>query len=171
MLKVIVQQQRHNNTHRFGGFMQTRILWVAALVAMLYSMLSIPTAIAGGTTPAQPPVDVFVMAGYTDQQGFVVEIPAIDPQLLTEQLKDLRAALLLRRAELVTVIEDLEMGDVETILSVLLPGGLIYAGYRKHEYEAARHDLAEVDAEINELASDLSNFESVLGDVAVRTVE
>jgi hypothetical protein len=162
-----MNQQQHNHTHRFGGFMQTRLRWALALVAML----TIQTAIAGGATPAQPPADIFVMAGYTDQQGFVVEFPAIDHQLLTEQLRDLRAALLLRRAALVTAVEDLEMGGVETILSVLLPGGLIYASYRTHEYEAAKHDLAEVDAEINELARDLSNFESELGDVAVRAVE
>ncbi|UCC55661.1 MAG: hypothetical protein JSU75_09945, partial [Gammaproteobacteria bacterium] len=128
-------------------------------MVLLYSLPAIQTASADRATPAPPAADVFVMAGYTDEHGFVIEFPAIDPQLLTRQLRDLRAALLLQRADLVTAVEDLEMGTAETILSVLLPGGLIYAGYRKHEYEAAKDDLAEIDTEIHELSRDLVNFE------------
>jgi len=144
---------------------------LVALVALLFSTITLQTAVAGEVPTVQPPADIYVMAGYTDADGFVVEIPAIDPQLLAEELKDLQAELLLRRAELVTAVKDLALDGTDAIISVLLPGGLIYAGYRKHEYEMARHDLVEVNAEIEELAHDLSNFDVMLGAVAVRTVE
>ncbi len=166
-------RQLHNLPHcpGSGGFQSTRTTWLAALMALLFSLPAIQTASADGATPAPPVTDVFVMAGYTDEQGFVVEFPAIDPQLLSQQIRDLRAALLSQRAELVTTVEDLEMGTAETLLSILLPGGLIYAGYRTHEYEAAKEDLAEIDTEIHELSRDLANFESRLSDVAVGAVE
>lgn len=151
--------------------MQLTIRGLVALVAMLFSTMTIPTAVAGDAPSVPAPADIYVMAGYTDADGFVVEIPAIDPQLLADQLKELRAELLLRRAELVTAVKDLALDGTDAIISVLLPGGLIYAGYRKHEYEIARHDLVEVNAEIDELARDLSNFNSMLGAVALRTVE
>jgi hypothetical protein len=144
---------------------------LVALVALLFSTITLQTAVAGEVPTVQPPADIYVMAGYTNADGFVVEIPAIDPQLLAEQLEDLRAELLLRQAELVTEVKDLELDGTDAIITVLLPGGLIYAGYRKHEYEMARHDLVEVNAEIDELTRDLVNFGTTLGAVALRTVE
>lgn len=168
---VIVYRVQHDHTQPFGGFMQLYIRGLVALVAMLLSTFAIQTAVAGDVPAVQAPADIYVMAGYTDADGFVVEIPAIDPQLLAEQLNDLRAELLLRRAELVTEVNDLKLDGTDAILTVLLPGGLIYAGYRKHEYEMARNDLVEVNAELDELTRDLSNFNSMLGVVAVRTVE
>jgi len=151
--------------------MQFTIRGLVVLVAMLFSTMTLQTAIAGDAPGVPAPANIYVMAGYTDADGFVVEIPAIDPQLLAEQLKDLQAELLLRRAELVSAVKDLALDGTDAIISVLLPGGLIYAGYRKHEYEMARHDLVEVNVEIEELARDLSNFDVMLGVVAVRTVE
>ena len=123
--------------------MQLTIRGLVALVAMLFSTLTLQTAVAGDVPTVQAPADIYVMAGYTDADGFVVEIPAIDPQLLAEELQELRAGLLLRRAELVTAVEELELDGTDAIITVLLPGGLIYAGYRKHEYEMARHDLVD----------------------------
>jgi hypothetical protein len=151
--------------------MQLSVRGLVALVAMLFSTITLQTAVAGDVPSGPAPADLYVMAGHTDTDGFVVEIPAIDPQLLAEQLNDLRAELLLRRAELITEVADLELDGTDAIITVLLPGGLIYAGYRTHEYEVARRDLAEVTAEIDELARDLANFGSTLGLVAVQTVE
>lgn len=151
--------------------MQLYTRGLMALVAMLFSTLALQAAVAGEVPGVQAPADVYVMAAYTDTDGFVVEVPAIDPQLLAEQLEDLRAELLLRRAELVTEVNDLKLDGTDAIITVLLPGGLIYAGYRKHEYEMARHDLVEVNAELDELARDLTNFDTTLGAVAVRTVD
>lgn len=180
--EVIVRHKKHNNTHRNEGFMKTDFRGVVALVAMLLSAVIVETAVAGDVPPVQSPADTYVMVAYTDQDGFVVEIPAIDPQLLAEQLRDLRAGLLLRRAELATEMEDLELDGTYVTLSALLAGGLIYAGYhlpvgliyagyRKREYKTAQHDLAEVNAELDDLAQDLSNFGSAFGNVALRTVE
>jgi hypothetical protein len=151
--------------------MRLSIRGLVALVVMLVSTITLQTAVAGDVPSAPAPAERYVMAGYTDADGFVVEIPAIDPQLLAEQLNDLRAELLLRRAELITEVEDLELDGTDAIITVLLPGGLIYAGYRTHEYEMARHDLAEVNAEIDEMSHDLANFGTTLGLVAVQTVQ
>jgi hypothetical protein len=162
--------------------MQLTIRGLVALAAMLFSTITIQTAVAGEVPGVSAPADIYVMAAYTDADGFVVEVPAIDPQLLAEQLQDLRAELLLRRVELITEMEDLEVDGTYVTLSALLAGGLIYAGYhlpvgiiyagyRKREYKTAKHDLAEVNAELDDLAQDLSNFGSALGNVALRTVE
>jgi hypothetical protein len=151
--------------------MKTVFRRLVALAAMLFSAVIFQTAVAGEARSGQPPADIYVMAGYTDADGFVVEVPSIDPQLLAGQLRELRAELLLQREELVTEIEDLELDGTDAILTILLPGGLLYAGYRKHEYELAKHHLVEVDAEIDELARDLTNFNVNLGAVAIRTTE
>jgi hypothetical protein len=38
---------------------------------------------------------------------------------------------------------------------VLMPGGLLYAGYREVRYEQAKNELADVSADIEEFSSDL----------------
>ena len=151
--------------------MKSAIHKSVALAAMLFGAFTMQAALADDAGGMQAPADIYIMAGYTNEDGFVVEVPSIDPQLLAGQLRKLRDELLLRRAELVTEIEDLALDGTDAVLTILLPGGLLYAGYRKHEYELARHRLVEVDAEIDELARDLTNFRVTLGAVAIHTTD
>ena len=100
--------------HRSEGFMQLTIRGLVALAAMLLSTLTIQTAVAGEVPGVSAPADIYVMAAYTDADGFVVEVPAIDPQLLAEQLQGLRT-------ELASLKSESDSGELEGGVHLELP--------------------------------------------------
>jgi hypothetical protein len=53
-------------------------------------------------------------------------------------------------------VDEKQLDSGDALLTVLMPGGLLYAGYKKAAYERARNDLAEVSDDITEYSRDLS---------------
>jgi len=90
-----------------------------------------------------------------NQGGFVFDIQKVDPALLAEDVEKLREAYIQRQHELEHLVENKELNVGDAILTIIIPGGLFYASYRKQELEQAKSDLLAVTTEIMELSNDL----------------
>ncbi len=99
--------------------------------------------------------------------GFVIQLPAVDIDALAEQLRELRSSLISRKQELANELETKQFDSGDTLLALVMPGGLIYAGYKKAAYARARHDLDEVSENIAEYSVDLALLQEQLQPVAV----
>lgn len=98
---------------------------------------------------------------------FAVQLPAVDREELADLVRALRSQLILRKQELVQAVEDSQFEGNDAVLAAILPGGLLYAGYRKMRHENAMDELARVDAAIQEYSSDILAMQSEAGPVAV----
>jgi pyruvate/oxaloacetate carboxyltransferase len=98
---------------------------------------------------------------------FIVQLPAVDHETLIEQLEILRSQLLQRKQALVLLVADEKLDSRDALITVLLPGGLLYAGYKKVRYEQARSELAQVNADIDEFSNDLLAMQSSATPVVV----
>ncbi|MGD2113391.1 MAG: hypothetical protein PVI50_08400 [Gammaproteobacteria bacterium] len=96
-----------------------------------------------------------------------IDLPVMDRATLLETLESLRSRLILRKQELTRRVTDSRLDSGELLLTAILPGGLIYAGYRKARHEQAKDDLACISADIRELSSDLLAMESTTAAVVV----
>ena len=99
--------------------------------------------------------------------GFVIQLPAVDIDALAEQLRELRSSLISRKQKLANELESKQFDSGDTLLALVMPGGLIYAGYKKAAYARARHDLDEVSENIAEYSVDLALLQEQLQPVAV----
>lgn len=93
-----------------------------------------------------------------NQGGFIFDIQKVDPQLLAQQVTKMRAAFIRRQHELTQLVESKKLGAGDAFITIIMPGGLLYAGYRKQELEQAKSALLAVSAEIKELSTDLLAF-------------
>ena len=68
--------------------------------------------------------------------------------------------LIQRKQTLVQTVEDKKLDSGDAVITVIMPGGLLYAGYKKARYEQAKEELARVIAEIEEFSDDLLAMQS-----------
>lgn len=129
-----------------------RSITVLAFAAVL--IMGKPAA-AEDTVMLQPDdrrAGVLTMVG---PQGFITRLQVVDADTLAEQVQQLRSELIARKQQLVAEVDEKKLDSSDALLTVLMPGGLLYAGYKKAAYERARNDLAEVSEDISEYSRDL----------------
>lgn len=129
-----------------------RSITVLAFAAVL---IMVKPAAAEDTVMLQPDdrrAGVVTMVG---PQGFITRLQVVDADTLAEQVQQLRSELIARKQQLVDEVDEKKLDSGDALLTVLMPGGLLYAGYRKAAYERARNDLAEVSDDISEYSRDL----------------
>ena len=129
-----------------------RSITVLAFAAVL--IMGKPAA-AEDTVMLQPDdrrAGVLTMVG---PQGFITRLQVVDADTLAEQVQQLRSELIARKQQLVDEVDEKKLDSGDALLTVLMPGGLLYAGYKKAAYERARNDLAEVSEDISEYSRDL----------------
>ncbi len=84
-----------------------------------------------------------------------IQLPGVDREELVDLVTALRSQLILRKQELVQAVEDSEFEGSDAILAAILPGGLLYAGFRKAHHEQAREELERVNADIEQYSDDI----------------
>ena len=126
------------------------------LLAFAAALLMAKSAVADDAVSLQSDdrrAGVVTMVG---PQGFITQLQVVDANTLTEQVQVLRSDLIVRKQQLVEEVDEKKMDSGDALLTVLMPGGLLYAGYKKAAYERARNDLAEVSEDISEYSRDLA---------------
>ena len=100
-------------------------------------------------------------------EGFITQLQTVDSGTLADQLQELRSSLISRKQELARELDEKQLDSGDAVLTLLMPGGLIYAGYKKAVYERARNDLAKVNENIAEYSRDLALLQGKMRPVAV----
>ena len=85
----------------------------------------------------------------------VIHLPEIDHVALAEQVRTLRSQLIQHKQKLVQIVTDKKLDGGDAIITAIMPGGLLYAGYKTAGYEQAKSKLARVNADIEEFSNDL----------------
>jgi hypothetical protein len=103
----------------------------------------------------------------SDPPQFALQLPDVDRAALIEQVRTLRSQLIQRKQALVQIVADKKLDSKDAIITVIMPGGLLYAGYKKVRYEQAKNELARVSTDIEEYTGDLMALQSRSAPVAV----
>jgi len=103
----------------------------------------------------------------TSPDQFVIQLPDVDREALIEQVKELRSQLIQRKQALIQIIADKKLDSSDAFITTIMPGGLIYAGYKKARYEQAKNELASVNTDIEEFSDDLLAMQYESAPVAI----
>jgi hypothetical protein len=102
-----------------------------------------------------------------DQDRFIVQLPNVDREALIAQVEMLRSQLIQRKQVLLDIVAEKKLDSGDALIMILMPGGLLYAGYKKVRYEQAVNELSHVSADIEEFSGDLLAMQSTSVPVAV----
>jgi len=89
-----------------------------------------------------------------------IQLPEVDREALIEDLRTLRSQLIVRKQMLVLRVEDQKLDRSDALITAIMPGGLLYAGYKKARHEQTKSELAAVVADIEDLSGDLLAVQS-----------
>jgi len=103
----------------------------------------------------QAPAPAPAPAPVSDLNQFTIQLPDVDREALIEQLRTLRSQLIQRKQALVQSVADKKLDSKDAVITAIMPGGLLYAGYKKVRYEQAKNELARVSTDIEEYSDDL----------------
>ena len=106
-------------------------------------------------------------APLSDLNPFTIQLPDVDREALIEQVRTLRSQLIQRKQVLVQSVADRKLDGKDAVITVIMPGGLLYAGYKKVRYEQAKNELARVSTDIEEYSDDLLAMQSSSAQVVV----
>ena len=94
----------------------------------------------------------------TVKGGFSVALPSINMDALVDEIATLKVALKHDKKLLFRRAEQKRMKGKDTVLSVLMPGGLLYAAYKKNAHARAVQQHALVSSQLQEITTDLVAF-------------
>ncbi|MGB5178873.1 MAG: hypothetical protein WBP44_09115 [Gammaproteobacteria bacterium] len=103
----------------------------------------------------------------TETHPFIIQLPDVDREALVDQVRTLRSELIQRKQALLKSVADKQLDGGDALITIIMPGGLLYAGYKKLRYEQAKGELDSVSADIEEFSSDLLAVQSMAAPVVV----
>jgi hypothetical protein len=105
---------------------------------------------------------------YVEQDsGLVTNVPAMERTELIGSLKKVTQSLSQEKEQLSSTVEKKKFTGKDTLISAILPGGMLYASYRMASYKNAKKELADVSISIEELTSDVVRLSAVEGETRV----
>ncbi len=99
--------------------------------------------------------------------GFTVKLPNINNNALVDEIATLKIALMHDKKLLSRQAEQKRFKDKDTLLTAILPGGLLYAAYKKNAHAQAVQEYKLVSSQLKEITTDLAAFMTIDGPVLV----
>lgn len=133
-------------------------------IMFLAVFVSLPAFAWGGSPAAAAGTDATDFR--LSPQGLICEPVVRDRSQLMAQLRTQRSALMHYVRKLSDALEETRFTSKDAVLTAIMPGGLLYAAYRKNQSTQAQAQLAQARVRLDELEDDLD----VLAGFAAPTV-
>jgi len=90
--------------------------------------------------------------------GLITVLSKPSTQALISQLVSFRAGLASRLTQLTRKVDKKRLDVKDGLITLVMPGGLLYAAYRTHEHQQAADRLAAVDIEMGVIGEDIAQL-------------
>jgi hypothetical protein len=133
-------------------------------------IITLPAA-ALAEAPASAAMELRAPVPAANDAGFYVALPTVDADRLIERISAQRASLTQREQELMQYLEDHQLGARDVLITLVMPGGLIYAAVRKGNLQQAQAELDQLNSAMDELSRDLVAMQAVAGDLTMAQLQ
>lgn len=116
-------------------------------------------------------MEVRALVPAANDAGFYVALPAVDTGRLIERISAQRVSLTQREQEIMQYLEDHQLGARDVLITLIMPGGLIYAAVRKGNLQQAQAELDQLNSALDELSRDLVAMQAVAGDLTMAQLQ
>ena len=110
-------------------------------------------------------------AATENEGGFYTALPAVNNKQLVGLLRNYQEALTQREQEITRYLDENRLDTADVLITVIMPGGLIYAAVRKANLEEARAELAEITDDMDELSRDLLAMQAGTGELTLAQLQ
>ncbi len=106
-----------------------------------------------------------------DGEGFVTSLPNVSDVTVTQHLLELQQDLETELTLLKQEVQRKSFKAIDTLVTVVMPGGLIYAKLRLDSFKRSELKLNRVSDELAQISGELVVFQADNGELILATVE
>ncbi|MEJ2691473.1 MAG: hypothetical protein P8166_00150 [Candidatus Thiodiazotropha sp.] len=106
-----------------------------------------------------------------DSEGFVTTLPNVSDITVTQHLLELEQDLKIELSRLKDEVQRKSFKAIDTLVSVVMPGGLLYAKLRLDSYKKSERKMNRVNDELTQISGELVAFQADNGEWMVATTE
>jgi hypothetical protein len=128
-------------------------LFLSAFISILSVSVAARAETAVDLTPPVKPDRNWYHS--TNDAGFHAALPVVTRNRLIEMVRGYQAVLAYRQQDITQYLDENRMDASDALITIIMPGGLLYAAVRKANLEQAQAELSEITDAIAELSRDL----------------
>jgi hypothetical protein len=106
-----------------------------------------------------------------DAQGFCYSLEIKDSTTLTNTLVTARDEMRLKQSSLQDKVTKQKFGFLDTVITIVMPGGLLYAAIVRGKHKGREKQLAQVTEDIHQLSADILTFQSTASTLKVASLK
>lgn len=103
--------------------------------------------------------------------GLYLDIPSVNYNQLIKQIRTSHARLTQRKHEKTRYLDENQLNSKDTLIAVIMPGGLLYAAARKNNLDKAQSELSEITEAMAELSYDLLTIQAKVNTLTVAQLQ
>lgn len=108
---------------------------------------------------------------HQDSEGFCTSLRDISDVTITHHLQEVQLELQTQMSQLKEQVQKKSFKAIDTLITIVMPGGLVYAKLRHDSFKRSKRALAEVSEELELISGDLVAFQTANGELMVAKVE
>jgi hypothetical protein len=106
-----------------------------------------------------------------DSEGFVTSLPNVSDVTVTQHLLELQQDLETELTLLKQEVQRKSFKAIDTLVTVVMPGGLLYAKLRMDSFKRSEHKFNRVSDELALISGELVAFQADNGELIIATAE
>jgi hypothetical protein len=106
-----------------------------------------------------------------DSEGFNTSLRNVSDSTVTLHLVEAQQTLQVQLAELEQQVKRKSFKVIDTLITVFVPGGLVYAKLRFDSFTRSKQAAARVSAELDQISGDLVTFQTNNGELVVAVAQ
>lgn len=108
---------------------------------------------------------------HSDSEGFVTTLPNVSTVTVTQHLIELQQDLEITVDQLKEEVKRKSFKTFDTLVTVVMPGGLIYAKLRHDSYKRSEHRLLSATERLENISGELFAFQTEGDDILIATID
>ncbi|MCU7811669.1 MAG: hypothetical protein KZQ77_10600 [Candidatus Thiodiazotropha sp. (ex Notomyrtea botanica)] len=106
-----------------------------------------------------------------DSEGFRTSLRDVSDITVTQHLQEVQQDLQSRLSHLKQQVQKKSFKVMDTLITIVMPGGLVYAKLRHDSYKRSEQAMLQVHEELELISGDLVAFQTETGEFMVARVE
>lgn len=106
-----------------------------------------------------------------DNEGFTTSLPNVSDITVAQHLQELQQDLETELTLLKDEVQRKSFKAIDTLVTVIMPGGLIYAKLRLDSFKRSEYRFNRVSDELERISGELIAFQADNGDIMIATLD
>lgn len=107
----------------------------------------------------------------SDGEGFVTTLPNVSTVTVTQHLIELQQDLEITVNQLKEEVKRKSFKTFDTLVTIVMPGGLLYAKLRHDSYRRSEHRLLSTTERLENISGELFAFQTESNDILIATLD